>query len=453
MKRTALAGAAVVALLTAPLAALAQAPARATAPAAATAAPAAPRPLSVADGFTFAATGDLLGPNRPVVPRGDADFGKVLKIIQGADAAFANHEGTSFDYGMFDGWEGAENGGGYPRFTRELIEDYKAAGIDMMSVANNHAADFGTAGMIATAQTLNDLGVVHAGSGLSLQAARSAAFFETPKGRIGLVATASSFAGMSPAGDAPPNLRPRPGISVIRTTAVARVTPEQMAVLKPVAEAQGWDLTPNVSADGKSASIGRQRFEVSDKPGFTYRMNKEDADGVAKAITAAKQQSDMVVLSIHAHETESGGSEGSAPADFLPVLFHQAIDSGADMVIRHGPHALKGVEIYKGKPIFYGMGSLFFNVGGVRKSFGGTRMPDTWYDSAIAVSEVKGGKIATVRIYPITMRIDASPMMGTPRLASPEDGRRILDQMQKDSEMFGTKISIENGIGVIRIVG
>jgi poly-gamma-glutamate capsule biosynthesis protein CapA/YwtB (metallophosphatase superfamily) len=450
MNRIALAGAAVAALLAAPLAALAQAPA----PAAAPSAPATPRPLSVADGFTFVAAGDLLGPNRPVVSRNDPDFGKVLKIIQGADAAFANHEGTSFDYGLFDGWEGAENGGGYPRFTREQIEDYKAAGIDMMSVANNHAADFGTAGMIATAQTLNDLGVVHAGSGLSLQAARNAAFYETPKGRVGLVATASSFAGMSPAGDASPNLRPRPGISVIRTTAVARVTAEQMAALKPIAEAQGFDLAPNVSADGKSANIGRQRFEVSDKPGgFTYRMNKEDADGVAKAITAAKQQSDMVVLSIHAHETDSGGSEGSVPADFLPVLFHQAIDSGADMVIRHGPHALKGVEIYKGKPIFYGMGSLFFNVGGVRKSFGGTRMPDSWYDSAIAVSEVKGGKIATVRIYPLTMRIDTSPMMGTPRLASPEDGKRILEQMQKDSEMFGTRISIENGIGVIRIAG
>ena len=52
--------------------------------------------------------------------------------------------------------------------------------------------------------------------------------------------------------------------------------------------------------------------------------------------------------------------DSAVPADFLPLLFHKAIDAGADVVIRHGPHELNGIEIYKGKPIFYSLGSLFF---------------------------------------------------------------------------------------------
>ena len=83
---------------------------------------------------------------------------------------------------------------------------------------------------------------------------------------------------------------------------------------------------------------------------------------ILSSITKAKRAYDLVAFSIHAHEVASTGSRSSA-AEFLPELLHQAIDAGADIVIRHGPHILGGLEIYKGKPIFYGLSSLFFDFG------------------------------------------------------------------------------------------
>src|SRR3546814_8154045 len=48
-----------------------------------------------------------------------------------------------------------------------------------------------------------------------------------------------------------------------------------------------------------------------------------------------------------------------APPNFLKTLFHDVVDAGADVVVGGGPHSLRGIEIYKGKPIFYGIGVFF----------------------------------------------------------------------------------------------
>jgi poly-gamma-glutamate synthesis protein (capsule biosynthesis protein) len=44
-------------------------------------------------------------------------------------------------------------------------------------------------------------------------------------------------------------------------------------------------------------------------------------------------------------------------------IAHAAIDAGADLVIGHGPHYSLPVEVYKGKPIFYGLGAFSFHTG------------------------------------------------------------------------------------------
>src|SRR3546814_20464017 len=47
------------------------------------------------------------------------------------------------------------------------------------------------------------------------------------------------------------------------------------------------------------------------------------------------------------------------PPNFLKTLFPDVGDAGADVVVGGGPHALRGIEIYKGKTIFYGIGVFF----------------------------------------------------------------------------------------------
>lgn len=402
---------------------------------------------SIADGFVFVATGDLLGPHRPLTALKDPGLDRVLKIIQDGDVAFANHETSAFDLNGFAGTQAAQNGGGYPRFDPSLVKDFKAMGLDIVSLANNHAGDWGAEGLLATLATLNEAGLVQAGGGASLSQARAPGLFETAKGRVALIATASTFVASTPAADGKGALRPRPGISVLRTTQATTVTPTEMAALRPLAAARDQSAT-----DADQLRLGSTTFKVGDKPGISYTVNQADRQAIIQSITEAKTSNDLVAFSIHAHETD-GGADPVVPGDFLPTLFHQAIDAGADIVIRHGPHELGGIEIYKGKPIFYSLASLFFGVGGPERTYMGVRIPESWYDSAIATTEYKGGKASVIRVYPLTITTDRPNTFSAPIPASAVDGKRILEKIQKDSRAFGTDMKIENGVGVIRIAG
>src|SRR6185437_3635856 len=141
---------------------------------------------TVADGFTFLASGDLLGPQTPIMGLNDPQFSKMAKLLQGADVAFANHEGSAFDLDTFKGTRAPQNGGGYPLFGPSLDREFKAMGLDMVSMANNHAGDWGTEGLIATMESVSQAGLVEAGAGGSLTLARQPGLFQTPKGRVAL---------------------------------------------------------------------------------------------------------------------------------------------------------------------------------------------------------------------------------------------------------------------------
>ena len=153
---------------------------------------------TVPDGFTFAAGGDMIGPYHDFPA--DADFAKVKALFQGADIGFANQEGSIFDLKTFRGYPAAENGGGYPLQRSSFARDIKTMGISMVSKANNHATDWGMDGLAATLGWLAAAGVIEAGAGEGLDAARAPAYLETVKGKVALVDTASTFPPMSVAG-------------------------------------------------------------------------------------------------------------------------------------------------------------------------------------------------------------------------------------------------------------
>jgi poly-gamma-glutamate capsule biosynthesis protein CapA/YwtB (metallophosphatase superfamily) len=426
---------------------------------------------TVADGFSFFAAGDLLGPHQAVMGLNDPEFAKVAKIIQSADVAFANHEGSAFDLNTFAGTHAPQNGGGYPRFEPALDRDFKAMGLDIVSMANNHAGDWGAEGLIATMRMVTEAGLIEAGAGGSLSQARAPGIFETPKGRVALIATASTYNPGTPAADGEGALKPRPGISTLRTTAANVVTAAEMAVLRPIAAARSRGVTPdattirlggNTFAGGNSGGTtytdssqlggGVTTYVVGDGPRLTYTANPEDQKAILASITTAKKTNDFVVFSIHAHEN-AGLADTAVPADFLPTLFHAAIDAGADVVVRHGPHELNGIEIYKGKPIFYALGSLFYGVGGPDRLYNGAPQPAKSYDSAMAVTDYKAGKPVLVRVYPLATNTANPKTFSAPVIATGAEGQRILEKIRKDSEMFHTDMKIENGVGVIRIAG
>jgi poly-gamma-glutamate synthesis protein (capsule biosynthesis protein) len=70
-------------------------------------------------------------------------------------------------------------------------------------------------------------------------------------------------------------------------------------------------------------------------------------------IAALKKQADVVVSSHHWGYAEE-------VLQYMTEIAHASIDSGADIVMGHGPHFPLAIEIYRGKPIFYGLGQFCF---------------------------------------------------------------------------------------------
>ena len=420
------------------------------------------RPVAVRDGFRLAVSGDMIGPYAPVLNIEDPALALAIRPLREADAAFANVEGGVFDLATFEGAPAAENGGGTPLGAAAVAHDLKALGVDLVSRANNHATDWGQEGLLATSRSLAAAGIVEAGAGPDLSSARAAAFFESTGGRVGLVSVASTFTGQSPAADGRGDRRARPGISTLAVRAIQQVTADEMEALAPIAARQGGRRAPAPGTRPDRVSIGSQTFRVGEDGAMSYEPDARDRAAVLASVKDADAEADLLIFSIHAHESGQAAptlsNDGGQPvaADFLRPLFHAAIDAGADVVVRHGPHALEGVEIYRSRPIFYGMASLFFDVGDAERRFGSPgrewAFPPDWDESAIAVVDYSEGRVAEIRLYPIVMRFEAPARYGLPRPATPEEAMRILTRVKAQSLTFGVEVVIEGGVGVIRPV-
>jgi poly-gamma-glutamate synthesis protein (capsule biosynthesis protein) len=248
---------------------------------------------------------------------------------------------------------------------------------------------------------------------------------------------------------------------------VGRVSPAQLDQLRKIAGAL------NIGGTKDEVRLGDQVF--SSKPGPRWEVNEEDQTAILNSIKTARSKAQFVIFSIHAHQTagdsdpggtpyepmvlhwanEAASGEDPKPADFEPKLFRAAIDAGADAVVRTGPHVLGGIEIYKGKPIFYSLGSLFFDFRGKRSYTTPTgqvmNFPDGYFQTVIPVTRYRHGSAAEIRLYPFAIQVGQPPISGVPHTPSAEEGRRILENLRAMSAAFGTKIAIENGTGVIRL--
>ena len=423
-----------------------------------------PKPMAVKGRFSVVSVGDVMLA-RPQAGTDDPELRKVIDLIRAGDVAIGNQEGPALDLkalprGTFGMYGGLISEPGMPA-------DYKAMGLDLMAVANNHSTDWGGDGLLAALKLLDAAGVAHAGGGASMTEARRAGFAQTPKARVGLVATSSTVKANARAGDAGPMAPDQSGISTLRLRTLHLVTAEQFAQVRKLATDLASPLEPAPAADAREIELGDRLYRVADAPRRSYQMDRIDHTALLKAVRDGKAQSDLMVFHIHAHESPTGVDDDTpAPPDFLVTLFHDAVDAGADVVMGGGPHSLRGVEIYKGKPIFYGLGLFFFKpqLMGAAES-GGRKWPDdgypplpdprpnnppSWFESVLAVSDFDDGRLKAVKLYPIELA-NAQPSRGLPHLATGARAREILGRLQRDSAALGTTIAIEGDVGLIRL--
>jgi poly-gamma-glutamate capsule biosynthesis protein CapA/YwtB (metallophosphatase superfamily) len=430
--------------------------------------------------FTFALTGDSIITRRLSVYT-EPTFTRLMEMIRGADAAFTNLEMLFHDY---EPYAMNESGGTYMRGEPALVKELVWAGFDMVSRANNHTGDYGVLGMDLTTKYVAAAGLVQAGVGHSLGEAREAKFLETAKGRVALISVASTFPDHSRAGRTRGDMPARPGLNPLRFTTTNIVTAEHLAQLRGITAAisgrggQGAGGAGGGGRGGQSQAMNfyGRRFEVGPTPGIRTEPNKEDLDEIAAVVKNASGLADYTIVTIHAHE---GGQDRLMPAEFLVTFARAMVDAGADMFVGHGPHVLRAVEIYKGKPILYSLGDFIFqnetllrlpsenyesyDLGATshvndfndrRYNFDKSGFPADRmiWEAVVAMPTFRGEQLTALALHPITLGFGKSrSVRGRPMLAEGELGQKILGDLVKLSSAYGTKITIRNGVGHVEL--
>ncbi|MGH8319217.1 MAG: CapA family protein [Steroidobacteraceae bacterium] len=430
----------------------------------------------IQDGFKLFVVGDLIEAI-PIANTIKRLSPSLVSLLESTDVGYGNFEGTAIDWHRYHGAPQAQSGGNWLISTPAVPADLRSLGFDLVSRANNHGTDWGVAGMLLTDRLLDEAGIAHAGSGVRESAARAPAFFDSPKGRIALVSTASSFVPMSRPADGRGVIPPRPGVSVLDTRETVFVSPARLAELRNLSEmlARAVGMPPPKAAARISLG-GNMRFaadpKLSNQVRISYQMGQTDLNAILLAIRQAKETAGLVIVALHAHQPSN---YSNIPPDFLPIFAHDCIDAGADVIAVSGPHRLRGIEIYKGKPIFYSLGNFVFTEGEMQpepldefrtaklspatatdfealekkrlKYFDHGRI---WYESVLPIITYRNGRAREIKLYPLQLGFqDSAVRRGVPRLADRDSGTRILARLAQLSKPFGTMIESRDGVGLI----
>ncbi|MGH9686489.1 MAG: CapA family protein [Candidatus Acidiferrales bacterium] len=306
-------------------------------------------------------------------------------------------------------------------------------GFNLLSLAGNHAYDLKQTGVENTLREADRRKIVHAGTGNDLAEASAPAYLHAAKGTVALIASASGVIG--PGARAGTN---HPGVNELR-----------------------------IEAGGKLNEA------TEDMPGAAENVpNAEDARRILQSIREARRHADLVIVYQHNHVfgnhsfinifTE-GLPERLAPNPWLVKWTHEEVDAGADIVVMHGAPLLHGVEVYKGKPIFYDLGNFIYNLP-PEATF--IEEPMVW-ESVVAHVQFQGRNLLSVSFQPIVLNFIGrgqpdlrseftnNEYLDTRGLPSPAEGARahyILERLANLSKPFGTALEIKGDSAEIKLM-
>ena len=428
--------------------------------------------------FSMALTGDSII-TRKLSVYDEPEYLGMIELLRSADVAFTNLEMLFHDY---EPYPMAESGGTWMRADPELAHDLVWAGIDLVARANNHTGDYGVLGQTLTTRYVEEAGLVHAGVGMSLAEAREAKFFETAKARVALVSISSSFRDHMRAGRSRDDVPARPGLNPLRLKTTYVLPSADYENFRRTGEAldeftdqDGNPTGINADKPGEMEMLGRD-FALGDAHAIRREANADDVREISAVVNNASRVADFVIVTIHAHEH---GGRREIPADFLPVFARAMIEAGADVFVGHGPHVLRAIEIYRGRPIFYSLGNFIFQNETLLRlpsenyeaydlddeshvaDFNDARykndtegfpaLAENW-ESVVAVPAFRGGELSEVALYPITLGGGLPRQVrGRPLLADADLGRKIIGDLQRLSAPYGTEIVMRRGVGYVQL--
>jgi poly-gamma-glutamate capsule biosynthesis protein CapA/YwtB (metallophosphatase superfamily) len=420
----------------------------------------------------LALTGDSIIQRR-LNTRDDNGLRPLFDLIRGADISFTNLEVLPND---FAGEPAFECGGTHFGAASWVLDELIEAGFDLFAMATNHSLDYGTSGLLRAIEEMDKRGLSYAGVGRALEDARRPVYHTHPNGTVAMISCTATLANGQEASAQRPDMQGRPGVNPLRHSTVYEVTKQQLAAIAEMAEQLGIEsfrkkiielgfaFPPD---DPGIVEFERLQFRAADKPTVRTLPKSADVEGIARWVREARELSDIVMVSLHAHEF--GGHE-ELPAAFLPIFARRMIDEGAHLVVGHGPHLLRGMETYQGRPIFYSLGNLIgqneltprlpadayerfradpqltpgmvFNqrADNDRRSFPSDRR---FWETVVPICRFSDGRLVGMEIHPVTLGLGSSRhQRGRPRLAAGDEGRRILDRFAALSEPYGTRLKV-----------
>jgi poly-gamma-glutamate capsule biosynthesis protein CapA/YwtB (metallophosphatase superfamily) len=329
-------------------------------------------------------------------PNPDSAFDPIRRYLDEADVAFCNLECVVADAKYLDPYDRDVR----PRTDEANLDGYLRAGFNVMNLANNPSTWHGITPFMRCLDVLDKAGVVYGGGGRNLAEARKPAVIERNGTKVAFVCRTS-------------------------------VCYPEMAALPDQAGIAFYPV----------ATYYEPRLRVHQIPGalpivHTVPDRGEHRDALEKDVQTARGMADVVIVSWHWGVDPIHGGGGEL-VEYQTEMGHFAIDAGADMVLGHHPHTVQPIEVYKGHPIVYCIGSYVHDMG-----MGSG--PGRENASMLVRCRVHDGKIESLSFVP-----GLSHGHGPPDYASPEVPD-IIKHMQKTSARFGTKLEPgEDGVNVV----
>src|SRR5579864_7295731 len=352
-----------------------------------------------------------------------------VPVIQGllkGDVVFTNLEAAVAEKG-----ETVHEGRGFLT-PPEALDALQTFGFNLVSLSGNHAFDLKVTGIQNTIREGDRRKIAHAGTGNNVKEATAPGYLRTPKGTIALIASASGLIGPGASATAD-----RPGVNELRV------------------EAGDKENEATVDLPGAPANT----------------PNPEDSQRILQSIRDARRHADLVIVYQHNHVFANhsfatifteGMPERLAPNDWLKKWTHAEVDAGADIVVMHGAPLLHGVEIYRGRPIFYDLGNFIYNVPPVLTYID---EPINW-ESVVAYVQFQGRNLKSISLRPIVLNnvgngqpdfhngLANNEFLDTRGLPSPAEGARagyILQRLADASKPFGTTIEVKGDTAEIKL--
>jgi len=427
----------------------------------------------------------------------EENYLKMVEIMRAGDVTFTNAEMIFHDY---ESPNNPHQLGTYMRSSPQNIKELQWMGVNLVACSNNHAYDFGEGGILKNIENLDKFGLAHAGSGKNLADAREPGYIDTDAGRVALISLTDSGPAEGRAGEQRRDMQGRPGVSWLRSTAIYYVDQESLDALKKISQGLGFEDQKKAREFTEDSStefhlfgqpmyspVPTLKFVLSKdgKFGQTRIPNEYDMEQILDRVSDAKRMADWVIVTMHNHQ---GGATITDPGDHLVTFAKAALDAGADVYTGHGPHRDRGIELYKGKPIFYSLGDFFMQNDTVLRTpqdrylmegLGWDAVPADFYDtrsgtkysedhvnndtkgmpadfrqweSTMAQVKFKGKKLSEITLLPLDLGFRRSRgTRGRPTLATGEVAKSVLDNMQQMSSKYGTKISIKGETGSVDV--